>query len=293
MTGPALAAAAGVGFGVFQTLNRRAVVDMDAYVSTFLQLLTAAAVVGAASVATENLSALEQAGAAGIGWFALAGIVHFFGGWTFLNLSQKRIGAARTSPLLATVPLFGVLLAAATLGELPGAVSVIGIAVMLSGVYLVVVERLHETGGPPPLRDAVFGLATASCWAVSPVFIKLGLRTLHSPLLGLTIGMFCAVAAYAVAIPVSGRPFRVARVGISLELKLLAGVFVGLSVWARWFSLDTTSVGVVLALGLLSIPVVLALSPLILGRELERITRRVVAGAALVVGGSLLLVIGS
>ena len=42
MTGPALAAAAGLGFGVFQTLNRRAVGGMkDAYLATFLQLLVA------------------------------------------------------------------------------------------------------------------------------------------------------------------------------------------------------------------------------------------------------------
>jgi hypothetical protein len=50
-------------------------------------------------------------------------------------------------------------------------------------------------------------------------------------------------------------------------------------------------VAVVLALNLLSIPVVLLVSPLIAGRHAEHVTPRVWAGAALVVAGSLLLIV--
>ena len=69
---------------------------------------------------------------------------------------------------------------------------------------------------------------------------------------------------------------------------------VGLSVWARWAALDYTSIAVVLALGLLSVPVVLLLSPVLMGRHVERVTaadlarrgarrrRRARPGAALV-----------
>ena len=45
VTGVLWAAASGIGFGLFQSLNRRASGDIeDPYVSTFLQLLVAAAV---------------------------------------------------------------------------------------------------------------------------------------------------------------------------------------------------------------------------------------------------------
>jgi hypothetical protein len=47
---------------------------------------------------------------------------------------------------------------------------------------------------------------------------------------------------------------------------------------------------VVLALALVSVPIVLFLSPLLVGRHLERVTRRVWLGAGLVVGGALTLI---
>jgi drug/metabolite transporter (DMT)-like permease len=81
MTGPALAAAAGLGFGVFQTLNRRAVGGMgDAYLATFLQLLIALCVLTAASLATEDIGLLREATTVSLVWFSAAGLVHFFVG---------------------------------------------------------------------------------------------------------------------------------------------------------------------------------------------------------------------
>jgi drug/metabolite transporter (DMT)-like permease len=290
MNGAGWAAASGLGFGVFQTVNRRAVGATDAYVATFLQLVLATTVLVAASLATADVGALRRATLASLAWFSAAGLVHFFGGWTFLNLSQQRVGAARTSPLVSAVPVFGVAIAAVTLGEVPSLGVLGAIAVILVGVYLVAIERLEGTGARVSFRDSAFGLATAVCWATSPVFVKLGLRGLDSGLLGVTVGLAVAVAVYGAAIAVSGRPFRPSLERDRLAWKLAAGLFVGLSVWARWFSLELTSIGVVLALGLLSVPVVLALSPLVVGRHHERVTRRLVAGAALVVAGSLLLV---
>ena len=74
MTEPLLAAAAGLGFGVFQTLNRRAVGGMsDAYLA-FLQLLVALAVLTIASLATEDLSLFRTATTISVVYFALAGL---------------------------------------------------------------------------------------------------------------------------------------------------------------------------------------------------------------------------
>jgi drug/metabolite transporter (DMT)-like permease len=292
MTGPLLAAAAGVGFGAFQTLNRRAVGGMqDAYLATFLQLLVAMLVLLAASAATEGLDPLRDAPAAALLWFAGAGLVHFFVGWTFLNMSQMRIGASRTSPLLATNPVWGALFAAVWLGEVPGAVSWIAVALIVAGALTVTLERVEETGWGVGWKAAVPGLAAAFAWSISPIFIKQGLEDMDSPLLGLTLGMAVALVAYAVALPL--RPQVEGAVLGSLDalaFKLAAGIMVGLSVWARWESLDSAGIAVVLALGLLSVPVVLFASPLLMGRHLEKVTLPVWAGAGLVVGGALLLI---
>lgn len=291
MTGPVLAAAAGLGFGVFQTLNRRAVGGLaDAYVSTFLQLVVALAVLVSASLATEGVEALGDATTASLVYFSLAGLVHFTLGWTFLNISQMRIGAARTSPLLATVPLWGVFIALVTLGELPGVLAWIGTFLVVAGALAVSLERAGEGGWKIGWRDALPGLATAVAWAISPVFIKEGLEGLESPLLGLTLGMLVAVLAYGLALPLRPRiEGPVLGSWSSLSFKLAAGAMVGLSVWARWESLDYTDVVVVLALGLLSVPVVLLLAPLVMGRHVERVNLQIWLGGALVVGGALLL----
>jgi drug/metabolite transporter (DMT)-like permease len=292
LSGAVWAAIAGLGFGGFQTLNRRAVGGMpDAYLATFFQLVVAFAVLVVASLATEDLSVLGTATAISLVYFALAGIVHFAAGWTLLNMSQMRIGAARTGPLISTNPVFGVAIAAIILGEIPHAVALLGIALVTAGALVVSLERVGETGWGARWRDSVPGLSTALAWAISPIFIHEALRGLNSPLLGLTMGMAVAIVAYAALLPF--RP-RASQRGISWDaflFKLVAGVLVGLSTWARWVALKFSTVGVVLALGLLSVPVVLTLSPLLMGRHVEHVTLKVWLGAALVVGGSLVLVL--
>jgi len=290
VSGTLLAAAAGVGFGVFQTLNRRAVGGMsDAYLATFLQLLVALVVLAVATLATTDLALLAEATAAGIAFFALAGLVHFFVGWTLL--SQMRIGAARTSPLLSTNPLFGVVVAAVTIQEVPETIGWLGIGLIMAGAFVVARERVAETGWGVGWTSSVFGLGTALAWAISPVLIKEGLDGLSSPLLGLTLGMATAVIAYAALVALRGRP-QAGAIGstAALGFKLAAGVMVGLSVWARWVSLDSTGIAVVLALGLLSVPVVLVFSPMLMGRHVERVTPQLWLGGVLVVAGGLVLI---
>lgn len=290
MTGALWATASGVGFGLFQSLNRRAVRDIDnAYVGTFIQLAIAAAVLVVASVASEDLSKLADASAWSLVAFAAAGVVHFLLGWTLLNMSQQRIGAARTSPLLTLTPLFGLAIAAVSVGQLPTAAAAAAIVPMMAGAYLV------ASGGGRAGRvrpaDAVFGLGTAVMWAISPVLTLEGLDGLDSPLLGVTVGMLASVAAYAVALAGRGTGLGLGAIARdALAFKLAAGVLVAVATWWRWLALDDETVGVVLALNLVSVPIVLFLAPLMVGRHLEHVTWRVWAGAVLVVAGSLALI---
>ncbi|MBI1878768.1 MAG: DMT family transporter, partial [Chloroflexi bacterium] len=136
MLGAIWAVAAGVTFGLFQTVNRQAVRGMDVYVATFIQLLVSALILTTISVFTENFTRLRSAPPRAWLYFGLAGFVHFFIGWTSLNASQKQVGAARTSSLIGTIPLFGIVLAALTLGEIPSLVAVSGMVLILGGVYL-------------------------------------------------------------------------------------------------------------------------------------------------------------
>lgn len=298
MTGALWAVTAGVGFGLFQTVNRRAVQGLDVYLATFLQLAVSAVILSAASVGTEDLGLLAAAPSAAVASFIVAGLFHFFVGWTLLNASQKRIGAARTSPLIGTTPLFGTVIAAAALRELPPPLAIIGIVVVVAGVILISSETAPDGGSDTARastagrRGSLFGLGAALVWAISPIFIRYGLTGLPSPLLGVTVGMVASVAAYGVVLLARGS--RASRAPVPRDavfFKLVAGVLVGLSVWARWIALALAPVGVVLALTLMSVPVVLVLSPRVVGRHLERVTSRIWLGAGLTVGGCLVLVL--
>jgi drug/metabolite transporter (DMT)-like permease len=290
VSGAAWAALSGVGFGLFQALNAKAVRNLGSvYTSTLLQLLVAAAILAAAALATEDLGTLRDTSAWGITAFALAGMIHFFIGWTTLNLSQARIGAARTSPLLSTTPLFGIAFGAALASQVPGALAALGIALTIGGAYLVA-----DPGGGQRarLRDSTFALITACAWSLSAIFTLEGLEELDSPLLGVTVGMLAAAVAYAAPLALLRESFKPAgEPWDALALKLTAGVVVALATWGRWVALDDVAVAAVLALNLLSVPVVLLVAPLISGRHVEIVTAKIWGGAGLVMLGSLLLIV--
>jgi drug/metabolite transporter (DMT)-like permease len=289
VSGAGWAALSGAGFGLFQALNARAVRELSSvYASTFLQLLVAAGILAAAALATEDVSELGEAPFWGLAAFALAGLIHFFVGWTTLNFSQARIGAARTSPLLATAPVFGLMFALIFTSEIPDVAALGGIALTIGGAYLIA-----DPGGGrrARLRESGFALATAAAWALSPILTVEGLERLESPLLGVTLGMFAAAIAYGALLAITATPVAGSLGGRgALGLNLAAGIVVALATWGRWVSLDDTAVGVVLALQLLSVPVVLVLAPLISGRHIEVVTAKIWAGAFLVIAGSLVLI---
>src|SRR3712207_8789182 len=97
--------------------------------------------------------------------------------------------------------------------------------------------------------------------------------------------MLVSVAAFAPLYGLwsgAGRAWR-AVVGSTARLKVLAGVLVGVSTWWRWAALEDATVGAVLALNLLAVPVVLFLAPIIAGRHLEQVTLEIWFGAGLVI----------
>ena len=58
---------------------------------------------------------------------------------------------------------------------------------------------------------------------------------------------------------------------------------------SRWIAIDLAPIAVVIGLSGLTVPVVLMLSPIIMGRSLENVTMRLWLGAGLVVIGASLI----
>jgi uncharacterized membrane protein len=282
-----------LGFGFFQTFNRRAVDGMDLFLTTFIQLFVSSVVLALAALLTGEMHLLFSISLSALLNFAAAGFLHFFVGWTFLNASQKRIGAARTSPLIGTTPLFATLVAVVSLHEFPSALALVGIVLIVGGALLI---SSGDTGGGLGSFKKVgwsaswLGLSAAFCWALSPIFIRAGLKELPSPLLGVMVG--ATVSAIGCGLVLLFQKKRWLNIPIAKDVmvfKLAAGLLVGLSTWVRWVALGLAPVAVVLAISMVSVPMVIWLSPLISGRQLERVTKVLWAGAGLIVGGALLL----
>ena len=137
-----------------------------------------------------------------------------------------------------------------------------------------------------------FGLGSALMWGISPLFIRWGLEGFDSPLLGVTVGMGAATVAYGISLTVTRRWTGSGPIPRDNLIALgIAGVIVAVAIFSQWMSFDLTSVAVAISLHQLHAPVVIVAAPIIVGRELERITPPVVIGAGLVVSGSVLVVL--
>jgi drug/metabolite transporter (DMT)-like permease len=291
MTGALWATLSGLGFGFFQAFNRRAGRSFDVYISTFFQLAGSAIILASASVLTEDIGQLNGIPAMAYVNFGLAGLIHFYLGWTFLTISQNRVGAARTGALSGTTPLFALFISALAFNEFLRLPVLAGILMLVVGVNIISFEKNPLAGaGNTIFRDSLFGLGVAVCFSVSPIFIRNGLEDLNSPLLGVTIGMGFSALAYGITLLFQWRQIQQGPIPPDAFLfQLVAAVFVGVSTWTRWIALDTAPVGVVLALGRLNVPVVLLLTPRLVGKAQENVTLRVWLGAAFIVAGSLIL----
>ncbi len=292
LAGALYAALAGVGFGVFQVFNRKARVGFNVYRATFTLLFVSAILLAIGSILTEDLSLLLQTPVSAYVNFGLAGLIHFFLGWTLITVSQNRVGAARTGALVGATPLFATLVAALAFDEFLSPPVLVGVVTVVAGVYFVSVSGKNEAN---PVRfswrDSIYGLGVALCFSISPIFIRGGLDELGSPLLGVTIGMAVSAIAYGIILLLRNERLNLNQVPRdSLYYQVAAGLFVGASTWIRWLALTMAPVAVVLALGRLNVPVVIILSIFLIGQKEERVTGRVWLGATLVVAGSLLLI---
>ena len=289
MSGVVWALAAGVGFGVFQVVNRRANQLIDAYRGTFRVLAVATGLLVLSVVSTQDLGLIAEAPPRAFLSFAGAGVIHFFVGWTFLGLSQQRIGASRTGVAIAATPLIGSIMAAMVLDEPLPAVTVVGVVAVVVGVALIA-TRGNSTG---TRSTAIpwYALGAALGWGTSPLFIRWGLEGLDSPLIGVTIGLASAAALYAMVLALRLPKIGGTAPGDATPWLVLAGVIIGGATMWQWLAFDRIEISIAITLTQVSTPVVVVGAHLVVGSELERLTWRLVTGMVTVVGGSVLVVL--
>jgi drug/metabolite transporter (DMT)-like permease len=276
---------AALGFGFTQTLNRKSNLLAGPYRTAFGLLVAVELVLVMRTLTTGDWRLLSDAPLAALSFFALSGVVHYVAGWTLLALSQQQIGVARTGAVVASSPLVATVFAALFLGEPFTLVTIIGVVLTVIGVALVAISRSPEAGRS---RWTVpwFGLAVATCWGVSPTFIRFGLEGLDAPVLGLTVGLAVALVAQGLLLTVMRGWNRGPWDRKAVFWMALGGVTGAIAISAQWVSFGLTTIAIAFSVQQLSIILVVALAPLMFDAAFERINVLLIAGIVAMLAGS-------
>ena len=136
--GLALIAASSWGFSA--VLVRMGLRDLSTSTGTLISLTSGLVLVGVLSVVLQ-WSELTAVPLSGFLLFGLVGILNFPMGRFFNYMAMGRLGVTRSTPLLASAPLFAVIIAVLFTGEELQLATAAGIALILAGVYLTLSSR--------------------------------------------------------------------------------------------------------------------------------------------------------
>jgi DME family drug/metabolite transporter len=276
---PLLALISAFGFGLASVLLRRGLLHARPVAATLVSVTFTAVFIWALAVATVPPSRLFT-------WrvlpFVAAGFVAPGLGRLFLFMGFDRIGVARAITLSSTTPLFSVALAIAFLGERPPSLLFLGVAAIVMGGALLSHRPAAERSWRR--RHMVFPLLAALSFALRDLVSRWGLRAYGEPLVGAAVSAGTSLLlTWAFAVGGAGT----GGLGLSrgaLRLFALAGVAEGTAYLTMWGALGSGDVSLVSPLVNAHSIFGVVLAAVFL-RDLERVTWRVAAAAALIVGG--------
>ena len=136
----ALALTAAASWGFSAVLVRNGLRDLSAVVGTMISLLSALGFTLVLVLALQP-SDLFEVSAKAVLMFAVIGILNFPVGRFFNYLSMSHLGVGRSTPILASSPLFAVFGAVLFTGEDIQVGTVAGIALILGGLYITLTSR--------------------------------------------------------------------------------------------------------------------------------------------------------
>ncbi len=291
MGGVAWALVAALGFGVTQTMNRKSNQLVDAFRTAFGLLVAVEVLLVARGLVAGEFAMLGEAPVASLAYFVGSALLHYVLGWTLLALSQQRIGVARTGALVAAAPLVGTILAAFVLDEPFSALTLGGVVLTVAGVGMV--SMSGAVRGSRRWAAPWHALAVAALWGISPQFIRLGLRGLDAPVLGLTIGLGISLVVFFFGLTAAGAWRRQSAPVAAYRWMLAGGLSGAIAISAQWISFGLTTVAVAITVQQLATLVVVALVPLMFHEPIERLNLLLLAGTAAMLAGSSVVVLAA
>jgi uncharacterized membrane protein len=140
----------------------------------------------------------------------------------------------------------------------------------------------------------LFGMLTALCWAISPIFISQGLQGFPSSSWGTAIGLLIATIIYLLWYVWQKKWREISRpISNDFYWQIFGGIAGGLGILFRNIALETTRVAIVIALVQISSLLTLIFAPFLLGKNFdERITPKSIFGILFILIGSILIIVG-
>ena len=235
-----------------------------------------------------------------VGLFVAAGIIGEGLGRTSFILAVARLGPSTATPIqTATYPVLALIGGMVMFSEVVTGWRVAGAGAIVAGIWALVGGD-KQFGGTlvtghvarrwswAYLLPVVGGLSFAS----SDIVRKLGMAATPSAPFGALVGNVSVLLIWAVVVASAPRIRRLAKLGPGWQWFLVTGVLAGLGVLSVFRALEAGDVSVVGPIIMAQPLIVVLLSALFL-RDLERLTWRIVTGAALTVLGVILITLSS
>ena len=271
-------------------------------VSLFFSFLLASLMV--LLFAFSDISSIPRAA---IFWIIGLGVMNFLGGRSQNFLSVNLIGASRASLFVSSQAPFAAIFAVAFIGESIHPLVALGTAGVVGGLLFASGDSILEGWRTDKLylMGYLMALGAGASYGATNVMAKQTLAVFDSPLVMTAFSMLIGLVVLSPLVGASAAHSGVIRTRnpgvpgyhgilaslLSFKYVALSGLASGIAVIAWYFAVQRADVVVISPIVSSSPLVTLLLAHLFLAR-LERVTRRLAAGAVLTVTGVLLVVWG-
>ena len=222
--------------------------------------------------------------------FVVAGLIGTAIGRIATFIGVHRVGASINSAGISTRPLFATLVALVWLGEPVGPLTGIGIVVLVVGLVLLGVSRGGDLEGWST-RDLVYPLAAALAFALGNVIRRFGLTTTDvTTLQAVTVNETASLVFLGAFVLATGRRDVFTAPRETYRYFVGSGLLTAVALLALFEAFDRGPVAIVDPLAGTAPLFTTIFAASFLG-DLERVTRRIVLGAVLIVVGAALIAV--
>jgi uncharacterized membrane protein len=240
----------------------------------------------------------------GIFWSVCAGISGTWLGRLLMLKSVNQISSARAISLSLTQVLFAFLLARIILFEVISIKPMLGIVLVVAGVFWLMQERAGNTTEQAAALDLslselkkyritgmILAILAGLAFGTSDLLRKVGIILTSSPIMVATLGGISTVIIQALVVTYEGTWHKIKYIDrTSLINLLLSGVAGGLAIICVTIAIRSSPVVIVSSLCSVKAWFAIAFSPLLLGQS-ERITLSLIGSTLFIVIGTTIILI--